>query len=135
MNIIQNNEFNNIMNCILTKKNHLIYEFYKGRPKNNFQTYRTVRDSFSRSKSVTSVTIYLYIHATFLSDFECHQKLCQESHFFLSVSHKLCHQYNKDLFIALVEKVSGGKEIKSLKNGHFSLQILELIELFQAVIF
>ena len=70
-----------------------------------------------------SETIHSYIHATFLNDyFDAAQKLRQESHFFLSVSHKVCHQYNKDLFIALVEEVSGGvvvKLYKNHKNGHF----------------
>ena len=68
-----------------------------------------------------SETIHSYIHATFLNDyFDAAQKLRQESHFFLSVSHKVCHQYNKDLFIALVEEVSGGvvKLYKNHKNGH-----------------
>ena len=42
--------------------------------------------------------------------------------FFLSVSHKVCHQYNKDLFIALVEEVSGGvvKPYKTSKMATLS---------------
>ena len=65
-----------------------------------------------------SETIHSYIHATFLNDyFDAAQKLRQESHFFLSVSHKVCHQYNKDLFIALVEEVSGGVVVKPYKTS------------------
>ena len=67
-------KFNNIMNCII----HLIYEFYKKRKEipNNFQTYRIVRDSLSRSmkakigfsrKNLRFVTSGQYRHQKFES--------------------------------------------------------------------